>query len=323
MSSKELKMLLYNNSNIIVEILQSIGAHHITVVEGKRVQFGMSDNKSGRAHCIFLDKFMTHKDYPNAITEDFIQMIARLKNIDYVVASNYIQLFITGDIKISNCEYVDTYKDTPLSKYDCSILNTYPRVISELFMNDGIPPSIQSLFGIRFSDLYNRVLIPIFQKGDLVGIFGRWNEKNVDNEFIPKYFPILPYQKGKVLYPFDINGEHIKKTGFCYLVESEKTPMLAYKYGWKNILALGGNAIKSHQIELLKELGVKRVIISLDKGLGLGFIEFSAMRLKEYGFDVYYIDVENIPYLPDKDCVFDLDDKDMIEETIKKYIRKV
>lgn len=324
MNSKELKMLLANNSSIIEDVLSSLGAHHITIVEGKRVQFGMGDNRSGRAHCVFLDQFMTHKDYPNGITEDFIQMVARIKNIAYNMALNYILLFVTGDIKSSgdmNC--INNYSDTPLEEYDISILETYPKIISELFMKDGIPPSVQSVFNIRFSDNYNRILIPIFQKGKFVGLFGRWNEKNVDNEFIPKYFPILPYQKGKVLFPYDLNAEHVKRAGFCYLVESEKTPMLAYKWGWRNILALGGNAIKSHQIDLLKELGINKVIVCLDKGLGEGFVEFTSIRLKEYGFDVYYIDVENIPYLPDKDSIFDLNDKDLIQETVKKYIRRV
>lgn len=325
MSSKELKMLLANNSSIIVEVLNILGAHHITVVDGKRIQFGMSENKSGRAHCIFLDNFLTHKDYPSEITEDFIQMVSRIKNTSYVSASNFILLFVTGNVSssLNYGGFENTYKDRPLEEYDISILETYPKIISELFMNSGIPPSVQSVFGIRFSDSYNRVLIPIYQKGKLVGLFGRWNEREVDNEFIPKYFPILPYQKGKVLFPFDLNGEYIKKTKFCYLVESEKSPMLAYKWGWRNILALGGNAVKTHQIELLKELGVEKIILALDKGLGNGFVEFSATRLKEHGFDVYYIDVENIPYLPDKDSVFDLNDKYLIEKTIKNYIRRV
>ncbi|MGL4425990.1 MAG: hypothetical protein ACRCZ0_07010 [Cetobacterium sp.] len=325
MNSKELKMLLVNNSSVIVEVLNILGAHHISVVEGKRIQFGMNDNKSGRAHCIFLDLFLTHKDYPNSITEDFIQMVARIKGNSYVSATNFILLFVTGNV----CASIDggdngyTYKDTPLEEYDDSILETYPRIISELFMNDGIPPSVQSKFGIRFSDSYNRVLIPIHQKGKFVGLFGRWNEKDVDNEFIAKYFPILPYQKGKVLFPYDINSEHVAKSKFCYLVESEKSPMLAYKWGWRNVFALGGNVVKSHQIDLLKELGVEKIVLALDKGLGEGFVEFSAIRLKECGFDVYYIDVENIPHLPDKDSVFDLDNKDLISQTIKDYIRRV
>ena len=99
--------------------------------------------------------------------------------------------------------------------------------------------------------------------------------------------------------------------------------MLTYKWGWRNILALGGNAIKSHQVDLLKELGVEKVIIALDKGLANGYVEYTSIRLKEHGFDVYYIDVDNIPYLPDKDCIFDLNDKDLIMKTIKKYIRRV
>lgn len=325
MNAKDLKNVLANNGYIVADIVERLGGHHITVVENKRVQFGMSENSSGRAHCIFLDTSLTHKDYPNGITEDFIQMVARLKNIDYNMAGNFISLFITGTVKY-NKDLDNNYKeyDIPLQDYDISLLNTYPKIISELFMNDGIPPSVQNKFGIRFSEAYNRVLIPIFQKGNLVGLFGRYNEKKIDEEFIPKYFPILPYQKGKVLYPYDINKEAIKKCKTCYLVESEKTPMLADKFGWNIILALGGNTVKTPQVELLKELGVDRVVICLDKGLGEGFVEFVALRLKEEGFkEVYYIDVENISYLPNKECVFDLNDKELIAETIKKFKRKV
>lgn len=318
-----LKNILSKNPYVVGEVLISLGAHHITICEGKRVQFGLSDNKSSRSHCIFLDEFMTHKDYPNNLTEDFIQMVCRLKKIDSYTAISYISVFLTGDIQFSDEEIEHNYRDRPLEEYNDSVIDSYERCVSELFLNDGIPAWVQNVFGIRFSEQYNRVLIPIYQKQKLVGIFGRYNEKDIDNDFIPKYFPILPYQKGKVLFPFDINGDSVRKSKFCYLVESEKTTMLCYKYGWKNVLALGGNAIKTSQIELLKELGVEKVVLSLDKGLGDGFIEFSATRLAEYGFEVYYIDVENIDHLPNKDCVFDLDDKELIEKTIRQYIKKV
>lgn len=318
-----LKNILLNNNYIILEVLQEIGAHHITFKENVRIQFGMPENKSGRSHCIFLDNFLTHKDYPNDITEDFISMVSRIKNIPKEYVNDYIMMFATGDIKSCPIEYVNNYKDKPLEEYDKKIVDTYEPCISEMFINDGIPPSTQTVFNIRYSELHTRILIPIYQKNKLVGIFGRYNSKNVDNDFIPKYFPILPYQKGKVLFPYDLNAEFIRKSKFCYLVESEKTPMLTYKWGWRNILALGGNAIKSHQVDLLKELGVEKVIIALDKGLTNGYVEYTSIRLKEHGFDVYYIDVDNIPYLPDKDCIFDLNDKDLIMKTIKKYIRRV
>jgi DNA primase len=186
-------------------------------------------------------------------------------------------------------------------------------------MKDGIPPSVQGVFGIRFSHRYNRILIPIWQKNKLVGIFGRYNEKEISSEYIAKYLPTLAYQKGKVLFPFDINGDEVRKSKSVFLVESEKTPMLCYKIGIRNVLALGGNAIKSHQIELLKELGVESVCIALDKGLEDGYVQLVALRLKDEGFRVSYIDVENIDYLQNKDCIFDLNNKDLINETIVKF----
>lgn len=324
MDAKFLKILLANNPYTIAEILKEFKAHNIHIIEGKRIQFGLPNNRSSRSHCIFLDKFLTHKDYPNGITEDFIGMVARLKKLSYPNAIKLISLFTNGGMKGVSKEDVDfEIPDLPLTEYNEAILELYPKTISELFVKDGITPSTQRDFGIRFSDEYNRILIPIFQNHKLVGLFGRWNEKKFDEEMIPKYLPILPYQKGKVLFPYDLNKDYVEKSKTVYLVESEKTPMLTYKWGLRNIFSLGGNCVKEHQVEMLKELGVERIILCLDKGLGKGFIEFSSTRLKEYGFKVYYVDVEKIDYLPDKECVFDLNDKDLVAETIKKYLREV
>lgn len=322
MNNVDLKKILCSNSDIVLNLLESLNAHHINITENIRIQFGLQDNTSGRSHCIYLDEKMLHMDYPNAITEDIIQMVARLRDTDYTTAINYIGLFISGDIQINN-DNNTIVKDVPLIDYDYNMLDLYPEIISELFIKDGIPVSVQRKFGIRFSEKYNRVLVPIIQNNKLVGIMGRYNQKKIDDFDIPKWFPILPYQRSKVLFPFDINKDYIIKTKTCFLVESEKTPMLCSKYNWNNILALGGNSVKTPQIELLKTLEVQNIILALDKGLGNGYIEYSASRLKEYGFNVFYIDVDNIDYLPDKECVFDLNDVILIEQTIKKFIRRV
>ena len=324
MKSQDLKMLLANNPYTIAEILKMFNAHNIHIIEGKRIQFGLPENRSSRSHCIFLDKYLTHKDYPNGTTEDFISMVARLKKISYQQAISIILLFTNGGMRGYNAEECDfVLQDTPLTEYNKSVLDLYPLTISELFLKDGITPSTQKDFGIRFSDEYNRILIPIFQDDKLVGLFGRWNEKKFDEEVIPKYLPILPYQKGKVLFPYDMNKEYIRKSKSVFLVESEKTPMLTYKWDIRNILAIGGNCVKEKQVEMLKNLGVEKIILALDKGLNDGYIEFTALRLKEFGFRVYYIDVENIDYLPNKECVFDLNNKDLVLETIKKYMKEV
>lgn len=323
MNPKELKVILANNSNIICDILNDLKAHHIHVVEGRRIQFGMPENRGNRAHCIFLDEHLTHKDYPNNIGEDFIQMIARLKNTTYSMAMNLILLYTNGGMKEVDCDsFSQETVQKSLISYNKAILDIYPKTISELFLEDGITADAQERFGIRYSDDYNRILIPIFQKNEFVGLFGRWNEKIFDKECIPKYLPILPYQKGKVLFPYDLNSKYVKMYKSVYLVESEKTPMLTYKWGIRNIFALGGNCIKDFQLELLKELEVEDVILCLDKGLEQDVRDFALIRLKENGFNVSYVDSDAIDYLPNKECVFDLNDKELICETVKKY-RKV
>lgn len=323
MTGAELKILLSNNASVISEILTGLQAHHIHIIEGKRIQFAFPENRGNRTHCIFLDKYLLHKDYPNGITEDFIQMVARLKNTSYQMAINYILLYTNGgmnsvDINDFKAEYVDK----PLTTYNQELLDIYPKTISELFLKDGIPPTVQMKFGIRYSEDYNRILIPIFQKGEFVGLFGRWNAKEFDAHCIPKYLPILPYLKGKVLFPYDINSKYVKESKTVFLVESEKTPMLTYKWGIRNIFALGGNCVKDPQIELLKELGVEKIILCLDKGLEKDSVDFTILRLKENGFKVYNVEADSIPYLPDKECLFDLNDMDLICETLRKYIKE-
>ncbi|MGL4210630.1 MAG: hypothetical protein ACRCRT_03695 [Cetobacterium somerae] len=325
MDFKTIKTFLASNPEIICNILREFRAHGIALSsDNKRIQFGLNGNSSNRAHCIYLDSGLTHFDYPNSITEDFLKFVTRQLNCDYQSAMSFISIFSggMGGTSYDNEEIIE-YHDRDLIEYDDSYLDSYDKCISELFINDGIPPTVQSIFGIRFSEKYNRVLIPIYQKGKLVGIFGRYNQKHIESEYIPKYYPLLAYQKGKVLYPWDINSEYVRKVKKVFLVESEKTPMLCYKYGIRNVFALGGNAIKSHQIELLKELGVTHVCLALDKGLERGYIQLIALRLKEHGFHVSYVDVDNIDYLPDKESVFDLQGKDLIIETIKKYSKEV
>ncbi|MGL5647020.1 MAG: hypothetical protein ACRDDY_04150 [Clostridium sp.] len=325
MNYNDVKFFLSRNIHVIQSILNEFGAHSILVSpDFKRMQFGLQGNKSGRAHCIYIDDALTHFDYPNGITEDFIKLVARLLNCDVKSAIAYIQIhmgnssFITEDNKNERI-----YEDKPLTEYDDSVLDSYQKCISELFIKDGIPPSVQSVFDIRYSERYNRVLIPIRQKGKLVGVFGRYNEKDITSEYIAKYLPTLAYQKGKVLFPFDVNSDYIRASKTVILVESEKTPMLCYKFGIRNVLALGGNSIKIPQIELLKELGVEKVCIALDKGLEIAYTQLMAIRLKDEGFKVGYVDVENIEYIQHKDCVFDLNNKELIIKTIKDYTVEV
>lgn len=325
MNYNELKNVLFQNPNVIINILENLGAHHINLTEGKRIQFGLAENHSSRSHCIFLDNFLTHKDYPKNITEDFIKMVSRIKNVNINVAINYITLFFCGNIEYNGDNSIlnELDSDKPLENYNKDILNHYPTVVSELFLNDGIPPSVQNIFGIRYSENYNRILIPIFQKNNLVGLFGRYNQKDIDDDYIAKYFPILKYQKGKVLFPYDINSEIVKASKYVFLVESEKTPMLTYKWGIRNIFALGGNVVKTHQIQLLKELNVKNIVLCLDKGLDEDMVQLSLIRLKEQGFNVAYVDSNNIPYLNNKDCIFDLNNIDLIKDTLKNFTKKV
>lgn len=318
-----LERLLSNNPSIMIKILVDLGAKHINHIDN-RVHFAIK-NSSNHSHCIYLDS-MLHFDYPQNICESFMKFVARSHNVDYKGAESLIRLAIGGDIDLSFEDNVyETKEDIKLEQYNTSILNQYQNTISKLFLEDGISPTTQSKFGIGYDAKSNRITIPIFQEGSLVGVLGRYNSRKVPST-IAKYLPLLKYHKRLVLFPFDLNKNSIQKHNHLYLVESEKTTLRCNTLKINNVLSMGGNCIKPEQIDLIDSLGIKNVTLILDKGLKntegvcifYDLIMFSAMRLKDRGYEVDYLDIKNMEEVKGKDNVFDLKDREVIWKLLKQ-----
>ena len=60
------------------------------------------------------------------------------------------------------------------------ILDSFTPTISDLFIKDNINMATQIVFDIRYDDVTNRILIPIYQFNTLVGLIGRLNKENLD-----------------------------------------------------------------------------------------------------------------------------------------------
>lgn len=160
-------------------------------------------------------------------------------------------------------------------------LPTYPNGIIDVFtkfyppewLNDGITKTSMEKFNIRYSVPQNKIIIPHYNpKGELVGIRGRaLNEWEVEN--VGKYMPVqiegkwYSHPLSLNLYGLNWTKENIKRTGVCFLVESEKACMQMEGWDFANCsAAVCGSQFNKHALKLLMQTAHPReVVICFDK----------------------------------------------------------
>ena len=100
--------------------------------------------------------------------------------------------------------------------------------------------------------------------------------------------------------------------------------MKSIQYGLYNTLAVGGSNVSKSQIELLKELNIKKVFICFDSDKEKEKILIQIKKwFKDEKFDIYFVD-NNTKYLNEKSCIFDMCwGKENILKYIKKFSEKV
>jgi DNA primase len=107
-----------------------------------------------------------------------------------------------------------------------------------------------------------RLMFPIRNaKGEVVAFGGR-----ALGDAQPKYMnsPQTPlFDKGKVLYGFDLARDAIRTAETIVIVEGYVDVIMAHQYGFKNVVAPLGTALTGDHIELIKRL-TRRVCLALD-----------------------------------------------------------
>ncbi|GAB4125198.1 MAG: DNA primase [Roseiflexaceae bacterium] len=107
-----------------------------------------------------------------------------------------------------------------------------------------------------------RLMFPIRNaKGEVVAFGGR-----ALGDAQPKYMnsPQTPlFDKGKVLYGFDLARDAIRSSESVVIVEGYVDVIIAHQFGYRNVVAPLGTALTSDHVEYIKRL-VKRVYLALD-----------------------------------------------------------
>lgn len=327
MDVRDVKQYIYEN-NKTEYILEHIGCHHIQFHHN----YYTCANYNGdniKAVQVFIDNdFLRCVNYTRVICEtqdkaSLIDLVMYNKNLSLFHAIKYLCDILGLDyyqqkdeeddlpeslkitqmlIEMQKGTYVE--EEMKLSPIPEVILSYYKPYMNNMFAKDGIPYDIQQLFEVGYDDQTNTITIPIRDEiGNLVGVKGRkFDATLVEN----KYLYLEPCAKSKILYGMDKSYSYIKKCGFVYVGESEKSVMQWFGMGIYNAVSVGGKKISKAQIIKLSSLGVK-IIIAFDKDVKQKELEKIANEFI-YGISVYAILDQN-GLLEDKESPTDNQEK--------------
>jgi len=215
-------------------------------------------------------KFLKHYYETRGIDYDWYEDIYKV----ILDCSNY-----TRDVGGARPKYKPmrmTYKTAEAQKlptYPNGIINCFTTFYPPEWLNDGITKTTMDKFNIRYSVSQNKIIIPHYNvDGELVGVRGRaLNEWEIEN--IGKYMPVqiegkwYSHPLSLNLYGLNWTKENIKRTGVCFLVESEKACMQMESWDFPNCgAAVCGSQFNKHALKILMQTAhPKEIVICFDK----------------------------------------------------------
>lgn len=188
------------------------------------------------------------------------------------------------DEKIKNFE-----EHEPLNVYDYNIFkqkNNSPTLLNmREFLIDNISFDTIKYFKLQYK--YNKyyskkeqkiveekqIIIPVFDyKGRMIGADVRNFGYDYNNckyrpyqEFVNGKSEIYRIKKSENLFGIYQNKNIIEKTKEVMICESQKAVMQSTTYGYRNTLGLCGSNLSYYQIHMLNNIGVKKIILALDR----------------------------------------------------------
>ncbi len=215
--------------------------------------------------------------------------------------------------------------DSDLTIYDDEIIDNLPMIYHTNFLDSGITLNTLNKYNVRYYPTKSQIVMPCYDiENNLIGIRVRNMDEDKD---LPKYCPFrrldgleYKFSTNKNFYGINHNASEIKRTGEVWLVESERSVLIADSwFGDKSkALALYGSSFKQDKLNILFELEVTKVIIFLDSDFkettGDEFNKFTDKVnkikdvLKEYVNEIYVV-YNNIGMDMYKENAFDVGKK--------------
>ena len=252
--------------------------------------------------------------------------------------------FFEKRIELQDWEILNKYQANNLEKqrqivdlhiYDDKILKYLPRPRLKDWEDEGISDEVIAAANICYDPHANGIIIPHYNIDDkLIGIRIRTLIK--EQEQYGKYKPAILNGKmynhplGFNLYNLNNSKRFIQNFGRSFIFESEKSCLkYASYFGLNNDIsvAICGSALNNYQVSLLLTLGVKEIIIALDKQYKqVGDEEWKRWVQKYYQIHNKYGKEVQISYMFDFDTYLDYKDSPIDkgkEVFIKLYKNRV
>lgn len=276
---KDIKEKLITNTDALIELLEDFGFEKITA-RVSEIRCARDADGGGNNIQIRLNNndgvYVT--DYARGTREDIIAYLMKEKGVDFrtVVQSMKKILNLSDDwasqkkVSLFGGWYDSVGRkvtEVPVKTYPETILEQYDMCPNERWIKDGITIEAQRFYQVGYDTESQRIIFPIrsAETGEIVMIKGRRNYSTED-ESDPKYIYLVPGPMSQTLYNYaESYGELYNNE--VWVVESEKSVMLMYGFGYRNVVALGSHSLSEKQAQLLLQLNPKRIIMALDEGL--------------------------------------------------------
>lgn len=215
-----------------------------------------------------------------------------------------------------------------LPEYNKGVLDTFVKHYTPEWLSDGITKSAMDKYNILYSISQNKIIIPHLDiAGRLVGVRGRaldaWEVENVG-----KYMPVRVEQTwykhplSMNLYGLYENQENIRKTGVCYVYESEKSVLQMESFSQPNCaVAVCGSQFNKYQLNLLlKYCHPSEIVLCFDNEEISGDKYFN----KLWSICQKYKNYANFSFIYDRQNLLNLKDSpsDKGEEIFIKLLQK-
>ena len=251
-----------------------------------------STGKKGSLYTLIMERL--NISFPQSL-----RWVARILDLEEKEFDSKIVLPFNGYYKEILRE--ENEPELNMKTYDESILESYSRRHSKLFLMDGINHKTQDKFQIGYDYDSMRITIPQWSmSGELVGVMGRLNSHNCPSS--SRWLPVIPCARGLTLYGYHLNYADIQQKRTCVILESEKSVMQMDSMGLNYGLATCTNSISNTQARYIKALMVEEIIIGFDEGLEEEQLIEAAQKVKIHNplfkNKVGYIFDENNELLP-------------------------
>lgn len=223
-------------------------------------------------------------DYTNGSDRfDIFELVSRVLNTNLTDAIWFVVSFLRleGDFsdsiksdwtdfdRYSTIDAVNMYEPVHVPTLLPTLVDHYPRVIVESWIDEYISPEVQDLFNIRYNPIDGSILIPHYDvEGNMIGV--RKRALVEDDVKLGKYRPAViggemrNHPLAFNLYGIDKAKDAIRESKMAIVVESEKSVLQSHTYGIQQTVACCGSSISVYQMHELLSLGATEMVIGFD-----------------------------------------------------------